>query len=272
MHPMQTIVERLTGMASTFIALLPQIALAIVVVLLTWAAGRASAHLVAWLTRGSRLRPSLIELLQNLAAILVWLGGLLLAAAIAFPELLPTDLLAAIGLGSVAIGFAFKDVFENFLAGLLILYREPTRLHDCIFCNDVEGEVEKITIRDTHVRQTDGQLVVLPNATLFKNPVVIRTDQALRRVTLTVGVAYGEDVDQSREVIERAVRTIGSVAADRPAQVFAEAFGASSMTSRSPGGRDRSPSTCAARATRSSPRSSALWTMPGSRSRSPTGH
>jgi small-conductance mechanosensitive channel len=162
MHPMQTIVERLTGMASTFIALLPQIALAIVVVLLTWAAGRASGHLVAWLTRGSRLRPSLIELLQNLAAILVWLGGLLLAAAIAFPELSPTDLLAAIGLGSVAIGFAFKDVFENFLAGLLILYREPMRLHDYIFCNDVEGEVEKITIRDTHVRQTDGQLVVLP--------------------------------------------------------------------------------------------------------------
>jgi small-conductance mechanosensitive channel len=103
------------------------------------------------------------------------------------------------------------------------------RLHDYISCNDVEGEVEKITIRDTHVRQTDGQLVVLPNATLFKNPVVIRTDQALRRVAITVGVAYGEDVDQSREVIERALRPLGSVAADRPVQVFAEAFGASSI-------------------------------------------
>jgi small-conductance mechanosensitive channel len=118
---------------------------------------------------------------------------------------------------------------ENFLAGILILYREPMRLHDHIFCDDIEGEVEKITIRDTHVRQTDGQLAVLPNATLFKNPVIIRTDQELRRVTIAAGVAYDEDVDQSRTVIERAVRGLDSVADDRPVQVFAQAFGSSSI-------------------------------------------
>jgi small conductance mechanosensitive channel len=171
----------------------------------------------------------MIELLKNIAAIAAWLSGLLIAATIAFPEMSPTDLLAALGIGSVAIGFAFKDVFENFLAGILILYREPMRLHDYIRCQDVEGQVEKITIRDTHVRQTDGQLVVLPNALLFKNPVVIRTDQERRRVSITAGVAYGEDVDHCRDVIERAVRGLDSVHGQEPVQVFAQAFGASSV-------------------------------------------
>jgi small-conductance mechanosensitive channel len=195
----------------------------------TWLAAKAASRLVVWLTRRSSMRPSLIGLLQNLAAILVWLTGVLVAATVAFPDMSPTDLLAALGIGSVAIGFAFKDVFENFLAGILILYREPMRLHDHIACDDIEGAVEKITIRDTHVRQTDGQLVVLPNATLFKNPVIIRTDQELRRVTIAAGVAYDEDVDQSRAVIEQAVRGLDSVANDRPVEVFAQAFGASSI-------------------------------------------
>jgi small-conductance mechanosensitive channel len=222
-------IERLSDMGRAFFALLPQIVLALLLLVVTWLAAKGAGWLVGWTTRRSTMRPSLISLLQNLASIVVWLAGILVAATVALPEMSPTDLLAALGIGSVAIGFAFKDVFENFLAGILILYREPMRLHDHIACDDVEGEVEKITIRDTHVRQTDGQLVVLPNATLFKNPVIIRTDQELRRVTIAAGVAYGEDVDQSRSVIEQAVRGLDSVAGDRPVQVFAQAFGASSI-------------------------------------------
>jgi small-conductance mechanosensitive channel len=229
MEPVRIMIERLSGMGRVFFALLPQVILALLLLVLTWLAAKGASRLVVWLTRRSSMRPSLIGLLQNLASILVWLTGILVAATIAFPDMSPTDLLAALGIGSVAIGFAFKDVFENFLAGILILYREPMRLHDHIFCDDIEGEVEKITIRDTHVRQTDGQLAVLPNATLFKNPVIIRTDQELRRVTIAAGVAYDEDVDQSRTVIERAVRGLDSVADDRPVQVFAQAFGSSSI-------------------------------------------
>jgi small-conductance mechanosensitive channel len=229
MEPVRIMIERLSGMGRVFFALLPQVILALLLLVLTWLAAKGASRLVVWLTRRSSMRPSLIGLLQNLASILVWLTGILVAATIAFPDMSPTDLLAALGIGSVAIGFAFKDVFENFLAGILILYSEPMRLHDHIFCDDIEGEVEKITIRDTHVRQTDGQLAVLPNATLFKNPVIIRTDQELRRVTIAAGVAYDEDVDQSRTVIERAVRGLDSVADDRPVQVFAQAFGSSSI-------------------------------------------
>lgn len=103
------------------------------------------------------------------------------------------------------------------------------RLGDHILCQDVEGEVERITIRDTHLRQTDGQLVVLPNAMLFKNPVVVRTDRDRRRVIIIAGVGYGEDVDHCRDVIESAVCQVDGICDDGPVQVFAKTFGASSI-------------------------------------------
>ncbi len=156
--------------------------------------------------------------------------GVLAAAAVLFPTITPGKLLTALGLGSVAIGFAFKDILENFFAGVLILLREPFGVGDHIASDDAEGAVEEITIRDTHIRQTDGQLVVVPNAALFQNPVTVRTDKEFRRTSITCGVAYGEDVDEARAVIEKAVRAVDLVRDDvRDVQVFAKAFGASSI-------------------------------------------
>ncbi|MFC6584118.1 mechanosensitive ion channel family protein [Sulfitobacter aestuariivivens] len=130
----------------------------------------------------------------------------------------------------MAIGFAFKDVFENFLAGVLLLIREPFSIDDYIECEDIEGQVEEITIRDTHVRQTDGQLVVAPNAMFFKNPVTIRTAKDVRRTTIICGVAYGEDVDEARDVIAKAVRGVDTVRDDiRDVEIFAQEFADSSI-------------------------------------------
>ena len=114
-------------------------------------------------------------------------------------------MLAGLGIGSVAIGFAFKDVFENFLAGIIILLRREMRINDFIACVGLEGKVENILVRETHVRQSDGQLVIIPNSMLFKNPVTIRTDLDLRRTTIVCGVAYSEDIERSRAVITEAV-------------------------------------------------------------------
>jgi small-conductance mechanosensitive channel len=160
----------------------------------------------------------------------MWLFGVLIAVTIAFPTITPGKALTALGVGGVAIGFAFKDVFENFLAGILLLIREPFSVEDYIECEGFEGQVEEITIRDTHVRQTDGQLVVAPNAMFFKNPVTIRTARDVRRTTVICGVAYGEDVDAAREVIAQAVRGVDAVRDDvRDVEIFAQEFADSSI-------------------------------------------
>ncbi|EKE43524.1 hypothetical protein OCGS_2256 [Oceaniovalibus guishaninsula JLT2003] len=218
--------DQLTGYATAFWRALPGIVMAAVFLLFIWGIVR----LVRWSlprTLGrAHMRHSIVDVIAMLATVGLWLLGALIAVTLAFPGITPGRALAALGLGGVAIGFAFKDVFENFLAGILLLIREPFRVHDFIECEGIEGQVEVITIRDTHVRQTDGQLVVAPNAMFFKNPVTIRTAEGLRRTTVICGIALHEDVDRARSVIADAVRGVDSVRNDvKDVQIFAQEFG-----------------------------------------------
>jgi small-conductance mechanosensitive channel len=224
------LIDQISGWVDAALTALPRLGLALAAILLTALAVWIIRSVIQRLGRRAGLRRNLMNVLVLLANTGLWLTGLLIALTIVFPSITPGRALATLGLGSVAIGFAFKDTLENFLAGILILLREPFALGDFIECESAEGKVESITIRDTHIRQTDGQLVVVPNATLFHNPVTVRTDQDVRRATLICGVAYGEDVDRAREVIEKAVRSVDMVREDvRDVEVFAKAFGASSI-------------------------------------------
>ena len=230
MEPIKILITQLRDIARGTIEVLPQIAVAVFVLLLTVGLNKLASHLVDRVLARARLRPSLKELFSLLVSIFVWILGLMIAAVIVFPGLTPSSILAGLGIGSVAIGFAFKDVFENFLAGIIILFRREMRIGDYIECEGIEGEVEHIAIRESHIQQTDGQLVIVPNSILFKNPVTIRTHQSSRRVTVICGVAYDVDVDVARDVISNAVATCDSVLQDeKPIQVFAQEFGSSSI-------------------------------------------
>ncbi len=229
MEPLNVILDSLRDMGESFLGHLPQIVFGSLLLILTWGVGRVAEMILNRVLPRFQLRTSLQELFQQLAYIVIWIVGILASAIVMFPTLTPGKLLTAIGLGSIAIGFAFKDIFENFIAGMLILLREPFQLKDCIECQEIEGFVEEITIRDTHIRQTDGQRVVVPNAKLFKNPVTVRTDLDKRRVTIMCGVAYGEDVDKARSVITDAVQGLDTVENGKEVQIFAQAFGASSI-------------------------------------------
>ncbi|MEL6563897.1 MAG: mechanosensitive ion channel family protein [Pseudomonadota bacterium] len=224
------LIEQLSGWVSAGIAALPRLGIAILVILVTALLVWAIKAIITRLGRRAGLRRNLIDVLRLLTGVVVWLAGILVALTVVFPTITPGRALTTLGLGSVAIGFAFKDTFENFLAGLLILLREPFQIGDHVECDGAEGKVEAITIRDTHIRQTDGQLVVVPNAQLFHNAVTVRTDKAYRRTAIMVGVAYGEDVDAARDVIAEATRAVDMVRDDvRDIQVFAKSFGASSI-------------------------------------------
>ncbi|WP_300030752.1 mechanosensitive ion channel family protein [uncultured Roseobacter sp.] len=221
---------QLTGYWQGLIEALPKVAAAGLLLLVTWGVVSLSRAVIRRLGRRFRLRRNLTDVLSLLAGTGLWLMGILIALAVVFPTITPARALTTLGLGSVAIGFAFKDTFENFLAGILILLREPFAIGDHVECDGIEGQIEEITIRDSHVRQTDGQLVVVPNHLLFQQPVTVRTDRDLRRTTIICGVAYGEDVDKARAVIEKAVQQVDTVRDDvKDVQVFAREFGASSI-------------------------------------------
>lgn len=225
-----SLLPRMQSIVEGAIALTPQLLAACVALLVTWAIAVAVRFMIRRIGARVRLRRNLVDVLTLIAKTGIWLAGGLIALTIVFPTITPGRALTTLGLGSVAVGFAFKDTFENFLAGILILLREPFAINDFVECEGIEGQIEEITIRDTRIRRTDGQLVVMPNHELFQNPVVVRTNRDVRRTTIICGVAYGEDVDEARKVIYDAVVAVDTVRDDvKDVQVFAHAFGASSI-------------------------------------------
>nr|WP_113912322.1 mechanosensitive ion channel family protein [Roseovarius dicentrarchi] len=230
MEPVTVLITQLRDIARSTIALLPNLAVAIIVIFLTWIVSKLATSTLKRMLKRTKLRQSLQELFALLTSIAVWFLGVMIAAVILFPGLTPASILAGLGIGSVAIGFAFKDVFENFLAGIIILFRREMRIGDHVECEGIEGQVSHIAIRESHIRQTDGQLVIVPNSILFKNPVTVRTDKDHRRVTVICGVAYDVDIDEARTVISDAVRGCDTVISDgKPIQIFAQEFASSSI-------------------------------------------
>jgi len=230
MHAFLSSIEgTVVGIWNAFIADIPFFIAGLVVVFLTWLAAMLFSRSSGRLLHHWRLRGSLQQLVTRLATIGIWIVGLLVAAMIVFPDLTPTKALGGLGLVSIAIGFAFKDIFENFFAGILILWRFPFENGDFVECEGVMGRVENVTIRMTQIRRVTGELVVVPNSFLFKNAVDVLTNQPKRRTSIIAGVAYGEDVATAVEVIRKAVLGCASVDDRRKPEVFPQAFGESSI-------------------------------------------
>lgn len=229
MDMIDPLLEQLNDMSVAFMKMLPLLGIALIALFVTWIVSRIVRTILSKVLDRSHIRPSLRSLALSMSKIAVWTLGILISAAIVFPSLTPAKILAALGLGSIAIGFAFQDIFENFLAGVMIMLRKTMRIGDFIECEGVEGKIEQINIRDTYIRQTDNQLVLMPNSKLFKNEVYVRTEQDIRRYQVVCGVAYDVDLAEAKSVIDAAVKSVDLVNKDKPIQIFASEFNSSSV-------------------------------------------
>lgn len=221
--------KAISKMIDGLIGALPNIVVAVIFLCLVFVIARVASKLVERVSLKARLRRSLVDLFQIFAKVGVWVAGLVMAAGIVFPEFGVGQIVTTAGLASVAIGFAFKDIFENFFAGILILWRFPFENGDFIEVGGMMGKVEDVEIRMTRIRRPDGELLLIPNGTIFKDPVRVMTDRDTHRVEVPVGVAYGEDVGEARELILKAVKACDPVHDDPPPEVLLSGFGASSM-------------------------------------------
>ena len=229
LNTLEILIAQLRTMWEGIISLLPSLVIAILFLFFTWIVARFATKIADRLTSRTAMRPSLRELVETLIRIAIWTVGLLIALTILLPDLTPGSLIAGLGVGTVAIGFAFQDIFENFLAGILIMIREKMRIGDYISCEGIEGKVEQIMLRETHIRKLSNELTIVPNSVLFKNPVEILTDQDQRRHEIVVGVSYDTDLEQARGVIREAVESSDATDDGKPIDVFACEFNSSSV-------------------------------------------
>jgi small conductance mechanosensitive channel len=155
------------------IALTPNFILAALVFIIFLVIGAFVRSSVRRFLQRRQRHQSLALLIGHLAYISVSIFGFLIAVSIVAPSFHASDLIKVLGIGGVAIGFAFQNILQNFLAGILLLLQEPFVLGDWISITGMEGKVEDIQTRATIIRTSDGRRIVIPNAVLFTNPVAV---------------------------------------------------------------------------------------------------
>lgn len=229
MSYLDTLREQVDAMAQGFVAMLPSLVIALVVLMLTWAMARFAVRIADRITGKTSIRTDLKQLVETLVRLGIWIIGLMITAAIVMPGLTPASLVAGLGIGAVAIGFAFQDILENFLAGVLIMLRDKMQIGDIVESEGILGKVERITLRETHIRQFSNELTILPNSTIFKNPVQIITDAPMRRNEIVIGVAYDVDLHQADAAIRKGVEAIPAVDLNRGVDIYAQEFNSSSI-------------------------------------------
>lgn len=224
----EDVVDAVSTFVDDAVAMVPRLAAAIVIVVLGYGLSRLLRLVLhRWFRR---------DRTASFARVMSKLGGWILlgvvvlgATAVAFPSVKPVDLLAGLGFFSVAVGFAFQDILENTLSGVLLLFRQPFESGDQIEVQDRAGTVEAITIRETRMRTFDGQLVVIPNRDVYKSVIRVQTHYEHRRLAFEVGIAYENDAVEACEVIVGALRSVEAVADDPGAEAIVARLGVSTV-------------------------------------------
>lgn len=183
-------------------------------------------------TRQYFSRKQRIDLGRILSSLSFWtfvLFGIIIALTIIMPSLKPGNLVASMGVGSLAIGFVFKDILQNWLSGLLILLRLPFRRGDQISIGEAEGTVIRIDPRATILRTYDSRDIVVPNNTVYSSNVIIHTSQPQRRVELDLTVGYNYDIRAIRQIIENSLGQVEEILKDPPPQILCWDLGATSL-------------------------------------------
>ncbi len=225
---------RLEELGRSAVVLLPGLAVALVlfgVGLLVAKGVRAAVRRAAELRDAS---PGSAAVLGRIAGGVTILISFLVAASVAFPSVSAADLFNLLGIGGVAIGFAFRDVLQNLLAGILILLTRPFVIGDQIRAGSYEGTVEDVWVRATVLRTYDNQRVLIPNATLFVDKITVITAHDKRRLAFPLTIGNGDDIREARRVIVEALKGTEGVLADPPPEALVTGLGAAGvdMTAR----------------------------------------
>jgi small-conductance mechanosensitive channel len=180
----------------------PQILAALVTFVLLVIIGRLASNGVGKLLgndRGKAVKQT--RLIKRLIRWAFNVLGLVIALKLVGLTQVATSFIAAGGVVAVVLGFAFREIGENLLAGLFLSISRSFDVGDLIESNGIRGVVKRIEIRDVHIRTADGCDIFIPSATIYKNSLHNFTRDGLRRGRFTVGIDYGDDPKKAREVL-----------------------------------------------------------------------
>jgi len=227
--PWEHIVNKLKGWADIAIDILPNLAVAILVVLVFSLLGRLAVRAA----RPALSKVSAHKQLHGLALASLKVGILLTGIFIALGVLdldgTVTSLLAGVGVIGIALGFAFQDIAANFMAGIILAIREPFKEGDLCAIASFEGHILRLDLRATVGKTYQGQVVHIPNKEVLGTNIVNYTTGGERRVDIEVSLSYGDDLDEAEDAVREALLKVTERDESRDAEIWLTGFGDSSV-------------------------------------------
>jgi small-conductance mechanosensitive channel len=211
-----------------FVKNLPSYLLALGVFIVTLFLSRLAKRAVKRSVKNHVEDPETQELLGRIARWTVLVLGTLTTLS-QIPGVDVTSLLAGLGIVGFTIGFALQDIARNFIAGLLILMRQPFSVDDAVEVAGHAGTVMEIRVRDTVIKTWDGVMEIIPNLDVYSNPIVNYSELPLRRRTVMIGLGYGEHVGRARDVFLEAIQNTEGVQEEPAPEILTEELGDATM-------------------------------------------
>ncbi|MAO65220.1 MAG: mechanosensitive ion channel protein MscS [Balneola sp.] len=224
-----TVVGKLEMWLSTAIEMLPNLAMALLVVVIFYALAKVIKNTVGKLLGQVTENKTVTGLIQTVISVLVLTAGVFFALSILNLDGAVTSLLAGAGIIGLALGFAFQDIASNFISGVLLSIRHPFGIGDIIDTNGYFGTVQKLNLRNTVIRTPQGQIVYVPNKSVYENPFTNFTKTGMRRIDLECGVSYGDDLEKARKVAIEAIEGLDARDKSKDVELYYDSFGGSSV-------------------------------------------
>lgn len=228
------LVEKLTAWLQSFVSALPNLVVALVVLLLSWFVAKGAHRVSSRALETVNSNRAARGLLAAFVRVSVMVAGLVIALGVLNLDKALASILAGAGVLGLALGFAFQDLAANIISGVGLTVNRtlPFKIGDVIQTNDTFGTVKDITLRTSILETVEGTTVIIPNRQVFQEKVINYTVNHRLRVSVSCGVSYGEDLDAVRTVVADAMDKLQCRDRDHSPLVVFEAFGDSSINFR----------------------------------------
>lgn len=220
----RAIVDSVRGMMEGFGARLPYLLAGVIVLLIFWLLSKLIRSIFMTMTRKTRMATQLRILVSRLIAVFMFVIGIFTALSVVIESFDFGQVIAGLGFTSFVVGFATKDILNNFLSGILILWQRPFNIGDYLFVGSNQGKVEHIGVRATLLRKDDGEAVLIPNGEMYSSALTIRGAGKLRRMTLKFTLSFDADLPRAKHIVIDTIIRLDGVEADPKPNVYVTEF------------------------------------------------
>ncbi|GAB1403419.1 MAG: mechanosensitive ion channel family protein [Lentimicrobiaceae bacterium] len=228
-NALNQVIEKIESWWTTFVSMLPNMGVAILLLIIFIVLSRLAANTFRKVIGKTSENKALITLFTTIIRYTVLGIGLFIMLSVLKLDKAVTSILAGVGILGLALGFAFQDIAANFISGIILAFRTPFTIGDIIKVNDIMGTALSTNLRTTIVKTFTGQEVFIPNKDVLQNPIVNYTTLGKRRIDISVGISYGDDLDKVQAITLETIKKIDGVI-DPDNTVFDyEEFGGSSI-------------------------------------------